>query len=57
MRILGENGDVSDLPALEIVAEHKTQVLARQRGFGLMPAIDLAEAAKATIDQIENRLR
>jgi HEAT repeat protein len=57
MRILGENGDVSDLPALEIVAEHKTQVLARQRGFGLMPAIDLAQAAKATIDQIENRLR
>jgi hypothetical protein len=55
MRILGENGDVSDLPALRSVAEHKAGVVAPQRGFGLMPAIDLSQAARATMAQIEAR--
>lgn len=56
LRILGENGDASDLPALRAVAERKLEVVARQRGFGLMPPIDLSRAAKATIAQIENRI-
>jgi HEAT repeat protein len=56
MRILGENGDASDLPALRVVAEHKKEIVASQRGFGLMPPIDLAQAAQATIAQIQNRL-
>jgi HEAT repeats len=56
MRILGENGDASDLPALRTVAEHKLEVTARQRGFGLMPPINLSRAAQATIVQIETRV-
>jgi HEAT repeat protein len=56
MRILGENGDASDLPALRAVAERKAELMTPQRGFGLMPAIDLSRAAKATIAQIESRV-
>ena len=56
MRVIGELGDRSDLPALrKIAAQTEGPVAARQRGFGLMPQIDLARTARATIAQIEKR--
>ncbi|MBV8818626.1 MAG: HEAT repeat domain-containing protein [Acidobacteriaceae bacterium] len=55
MGVLGEQGDASDLPALRGIAASKQQVAVRQRGFGLMPPIDLSQAARNTIREIQNR--
>jgi HEAT repeat protein len=56
MRVIGSMGGKEDLPALREIAAKPEPVMIRQRGFGLMPSIDLARAAKATIQQIETRL-
>ena len=57
MRVIGEIGDRTDLPALREIASHPEPMMVRQRGFGLMPAIDVSKAAKTTIAQIESRLK
>jgi hypothetical protein len=56
MRVIGLAGGKEDLPALREIAAKPEQVMVRQRGFGLMPSIDISRAAKATIAQIETRL-
>lgn len=56
MRVIGAMGGPDDLPALREIAAKPQPAMVRQRGFGLMPSIDLARAAKATIQQIETRL-
>jgi HEAT repeat protein len=55
MRVIGAMGGKEDLPTLREIASKPSPVMVRQRGFGLMPSIDLARAAKATIAQIETR--
>ena len=55
MQVLAESGDVSDLPALREIAKAKMEVSARQRGFGLIPSLDLSETARRTIELIELR--
>ena len=55
LRVIGEMGDETDLPALRELALKKEVFSTSQRGFGLMPAIDLGRAATATIAQITNR--
>jgi HEAT repeat protein len=55
MRVIGDLGDASDLPVLREIAAKKEVVAARQRGFGLMPPIDLSRAATNTIAQIQAR--
>ncbi len=55
LRIIAENGDASDLPALRVIAATKTEPAIPQRGFGLMPTIDLGRAARSSIQQIEKR--
>ncbi len=57
MRVIGDDGDASDLPVLRRIAGTKPEVMIQQRGFGLMPTIDLSRAAQATIAQIETRNR
>ncbi|HEV3334606.1 MAG TPA: HEAT repeat domain-containing protein [Bryobacteraceae bacterium] len=57
MRILGASGDSSDLPPLkEIAAAHKENLAQRDRGFGFMPAINLARAAQSAIGAIQSRM-
>jgi HEAT repeat protein len=56
MRVIGGVGGKEDLPALRAIAAKPEPVMIRQRGFGLMPSIDISRAAKATITQIETRL-
>lgn len=56
LRAIGEYGGAADLAALRTLAARKDNVAVRQRGFGLMPPIDLPRAAAATIEQIEKRM-
>jgi HEAT repeat protein len=56
MRVLGDVGDASDVPALRQIAETETgTVSSKSRGFGLMPAISLSRAAQTAIEQIQTR--
>jgi HEAT repeat protein len=56
MRVIGANGDPSDLPALKKIAGAREETLSqRGRGFGFMPPINLSRAAKAAIASIESR--
>jgi HEAT repeat protein len=56
MRILGAAGDRSDVPQLEKIAAAPKETLSqRDRGFGLMPAVNLARAAHAAITAITAR--
>jgi HEAT repeat protein len=55
MRVIGVMGGKEDLPALREIASKPEPVMIRQRGFGLMPSIDISKAATATIAQINAR--
>ncbi len=55
IRIIGESGDLADLPALREIARLKEPAMPQQRGFGLMPQIDLSRASQSSIAQIEKR--
>ncbi|HEY3739156.1 MAG TPA: HEAT repeat domain-containing protein [Bryobacteraceae bacterium] len=57
MRILGSMGNRGDIPSLEDVAKRFPDPLSTSagRGFGLMPAINLARAARTSIEQIRAR--
>ncbi|MGA7240798.1 MAG: HEAT repeat domain-containing protein [Bryobacteraceae bacterium] len=58
MKIIGVAGDSSDLPELRKIAASNVETLAqRDRGFGLMPPINLARSAQAAIAAIEKRER
>jgi HEAT repeat protein len=55
LAILADLGDATDLPRLREMAKHSEKVSVRGRGFGFMPAIDLARAAQNTMARIESR--
>jgi HEAT repeat protein len=55
LSILADLGDATDLPRLREMANHSEKVSVRGRGFGFMPAIDLARAAQNAITRIESR--
>ena len=55
LAILGELGDRTDLPTLREMERHSETVQVRGRGFGFMPAIDLARAAHNAAERIESR--
>jgi len=56
MRVVGANGNASDLPALKKIASRNSESLTpRSRGFGLMPPINLSRAAEGAIAAIEKR--
>jgi hypothetical protein len=56
MRIIGANGDKSDLVSLKKIAASGQENLAqRNRGFGFMPPISLSRAAETAIQSIESR--
>jgi HEAT repeat protein len=55
LAIIGDLGDAGDLPALREMEKHSEKVSVRGRGFGFMPAIDLARAARIAIERIERR--
>ena len=58
MRIIGASGDTSDLPVLkQIATDHPEAIAQRDRGFGFMPAINLARAANSAIAAIESRVK
>jgi HEAT repeats len=58
MKVIGEAGNVSDLPELRKIAASNPETLSqRDRGFGLMPPINLARSAQAAIAAIEKRER
>jgi HEAT repeat protein len=58
MKIIGAAGNSSDLPELRKIAASNVETLAqRDRGFGLMPPINLARSAQAAIAAIEQRER
>ena len=58
MRIIGASGNSSDLPQLrKIAATHRETLSQHDRGFGFMPAINLARAAQAAIASIQLRLK
>jgi len=56
MRVIGAFGDASDLGALNNIAKSSPENLSqRARGFGFMPAINLARAAQSAIASIQSR--
>jgi HEAT repeat protein len=55
LSVLMELGDASDLPKLREMAAKSETLTSRGRGFGFMPAIDLARAARNAIAAIEGR--
>jgi HEAT repeat protein len=56
MKVIGATGDSSDLPELRKIAASNGETLAqRDRGFGLMPPINLARSAQAAVAAIEKR--
>jgi hypothetical protein len=56
MKVIGTAGDATDLPELQKIAASNVETLAqRDRGFGLMPPINLARSAQAAIASIEKR--
>lgn len=58
MKTIGAVGDSSDLPELRKIAMSNVETLAqRDRGFGLMPPINLARSAQAAITAIQKRER
>lgn len=54
--IIGDLGDAADLPKLREVAAHSEPMESRGRGFGFMPAIDLARVAANAITKIQGRV-
>jgi len=55
MSVLMDLGDATDLPKLREIAAKPEVLESRGRGFGFMPAIDLARVAKNTMAAIEAR--
>jgi HEAT repeat protein len=55
LSIIADFGDATDLPRLREMEKHSEKVSVRGRGFGFMPPIDLARAARAAINRIEPR--
>jgi HEAT repeat protein len=55
IRAIGLTGDASDLPTLRELSKDDAALASRGRGFGLMPAISIARAAKTAIQNIEQR--
>ena len=56
LRVIGSFGDASDLPVLRKIASSVGEDLEqRSRGFGFMPAINLARAARAAMETVESR--
>ena len=56
MRVINAYGDASDLGELNKIAKSSPENLSqRARGFGFMPAINLARAAQAAIASIQSR--
>ena len=56
MRAIGAAGDATDLPPLrQIAAGGQESLEQHNRGFGFMPPINLARAARAAIAAIEQR--
>ena len=55
LSIIADLGDAADLPRLREMEKHSEKVSVRGRGFGFMPAIDLARAARTAIARIEAR--
>ena len=56
MRVVGAFGNASDLPQLrQIAAARPGDLNQRNRGFGLMPPINLARAAQIAVDGIASR--
>jgi HEAT repeat protein len=55
IRAVGIAGDASDLPRLNELMKSDMQLNAGSRGFGLMPAISLARAARTAIANIQQR--
>jgi HEAT repeat protein len=57
LAIIADLGDAADFPKLRELAAHSDPVYSRGRGFGFMPPIDVARAAKTAIDKISNPIR
>lgn len=55
VRALGLTGDTSDLRMLHELAGSDSEMNGGTRGFGFMPAVSLARAAKTAIANIEQR--
>lgn len=57
MRVMGKFGGKSDLTTLDEIARSTPEVAStRVRGFGFMPAINLARAAESAMAAIQSRL-
>ncbi|NDJ12872.1 MAG: HEAT repeat domain-containing protein [Acidobacteriia bacterium] len=55
IRVVGLMGDASDLPKLRELGKNDMAMGSGSRGFGVMPAISLARAAKTAVEAIEKR--
>jgi len=53
--IVGDCGDSGDLPRLREIALKSEPLGPPSRGFGLLPALDLARAARSAVETIEKR--
>jgi hypothetical protein len=56
IRAIGVTGNASDLPKLREMAKNDMTIGTGSRGFGLMPAISIARAAKTAIQNIDQRM-
>jgi HEAT repeat protein len=57
IRAVGLTGDTSDLPRLKELMKNDVEMNAGSRGFGFMPAISLARAARTAVENIQARAR
>lgn len=55
IRAAGIAGDTSDIPRLNELMKSDMQLNSGSRGFGLMPAVSLARAARTAVANIERR--
>jgi len=55
LRIISERGNAEDLPSLRQIVAKKEVLANRGRGFGLMPSVDLSQAAQQAIEGIRKR--
>jgi len=55
VRVIGLQGDASDLPQLRELSKDETALSSGSRGFGLMPAISISRAARTAVRNIEAR--
>jgi hypothetical protein len=57
IRVIGLTGGAQDIPMLTQLGKNDATIGSGSRGFGLMPAVSIARAARTAIQTINDRIR